>query len=97
MDKKVIVSNFIRASNAIRDQNDKSEGQVSAILKSVNISAENTAVQVPIKSIKPSNTTSGNIKRINTNQQNQSHIVLKREGNTGINLQVKSSKNNLQW
>ena len=26
LDKKVIVSNFIRASNAVRDQNDKSEG-----------------------------------------------------------------------
>ena len=44
MDKKVIVSNFIRASNAVRDQNDKSDGQISAILKSANISAENTAV-----------------------------------------------------
>ena len=88
------MSNFIRASNAMKDQNDKSDGQISAALKSGNINPESGPIQVPIKAIKT--TTSGGIKKLNTNQQNQSHIVLKREGNTGLNLQVKSSKANNQ-
>ena len=68
----------------MKDQNDKSDGQISAALKSGNINPESGPIQVPIKAIKT--TTSGGIKKLNTNQQNQSHIVLKREGNTGLNL-----------